>query len=80
MIGRRLAQILIADGWRVIGTTRSRENACALRAIGVEPAVLNVFNAREVNSEIAAKARPDVVIHELSDLPDGRDPSRCVMQ
>ena len=35
---RRLARELLAEGWRVIGTTRSEETAAALRAEGVEPA------------------------------------------
>lgn len=34
---RALAQILLARGWRVIGTTRSERKAAALRAEGVEP-------------------------------------------
>ena len=35
---RRLGRDLIAEGWRVIGTTRSEETAAELRAEGVEPA------------------------------------------
>lgn len=35
---RRLGRDLIAEGWRVIGTTRSEETAADLRAEGVEPA------------------------------------------
>ena len=36
---RALAQILLAQGWRVIGTTRSPATAGALRAEGVEPLI-----------------------------------------
>ncbi|MEC9433203.1 MAG: SDR family oxidoreductase [Pseudomonadota bacterium] len=36
---RRLARDLVAEGWRVIGTTRSPEKAEALRAEGVEAMV-----------------------------------------
>ncbi|MEM7710215.1 MAG: SDR family oxidoreductase, partial [Pseudomonadota bacterium] len=36
---RALAPLLLADGWRVIGTTRSSEKADILRAEGVEPAI-----------------------------------------
>ncbi|CTQ49218.1 SDR family oxidoreductase [Jannaschia donghaensis] len=36
---RALAPLLLAKGWRVIGTTRSDEKAEALRAEGVEPVI-----------------------------------------
>lgn len=36
---RALSRRLIARGWRVIGTTRSEENAALLRAEGVEPLI-----------------------------------------
>src|SRR5215510_7192348 len=39
-IGRRLCPLLIADGWHVTGTTRSPEKAEAMRAMGVEPAII----------------------------------------
>ncbi len=34
-----LARRLLPQGWRIIGTTRSADNACALRHDGVEPLV-----------------------------------------
>lgn len=36
---RALTPLLLADGWTVIGTTRSEEKAEALRAEGVEPVI-----------------------------------------
>lgn len=36
---REIAKTLMADGWRVIGTTRSEDKAADLRATGVEPLV-----------------------------------------
>lgn len=36
---REIAKTLLADGWRVIGTTRSEDKAADLRATGVEPLV-----------------------------------------
>lgn len=36
---RTLAPLLLARGWRVIGTTRSREKAAKLEAEGVEPLI-----------------------------------------
>lgn len=73
VIGRRLAPLLVADGWRVVGTTRSHENEPMLRELGVEPIVLNIFNAGEVHQTLA-KVKPEIVMNQLSDLPDGLNP------
>lgn len=67
-IGKQLAPLLIADGWQVIGTTRSVDKAASLRNMGVEPVVVDVFDAASLRS-ILADCRPDVVIHQLTDLP-----------
>jgi nucleoside-diphosphate-sugar epimerase len=75
VIGRRLCPLLVADGWRVTGTTRSPEKASVLRAAGVEPAVVDVFDADALRAVVAA-AQPDIVIHQLTDLPPGVDPAK----
>lgn len=74
-IGRRLAPRLVASGWRVAGTTRSREKAPMLERLGVEPVVVDVFDA-EALREAVARARPSVVVHQLTDLPPGLDPDK----
>lgn len=74
-IGRRLAPLLVADGWRVIGTTRSADKAPLLRAMGVEPVVVDVFDAAALRG-IVADARPEVVIHQLTDLPYALEASK----
>ncbi|QCP49556.1 NAD(P)-dependent oxidoreductase [Trinickia violacea] len=74
-IGRRLAPLFVADGWRVIGTTRSKAKVTALRAMGVEPVVVDVFDAVALG-EAVKDARPDVVMHQLTDLPPGLDPAQ----
>ena len=74
-IGRRVAPLLVAAGWRVVGTTRSPEKARMLRELGVEPVVVDVFNAAALHEALAA-ARPEVVVHQLTDLPPGLDPAR----
>jgi len=74
-IGRRLCALLIADGWRVFGTTRAAEKAAMLRSLGVEPVVLDVFDAEALRRAVlTAGAR--IVIHQLTDLPPGLDPAR----
>ncbi len=75
VIGRRLLPLLAADGWVVFGTTRSAANADDLRALGATPVVVDVFDAPALERALA-DARPQVVVHQLTDLPDGLDPAR----
>jgi len=74
-IGRRLCPLLLADGWRIFGTTRSPEKAAMLRSLGVEPLVVDVFDA-EALRKAALTANARIVIHQLTDLPPGLDPKR----
>jgi uncharacterized protein YbjT (DUF2867 family) len=74
-IGRRLGPMLVARGWRVIGTTRAPAKAASLAGAGVEPVVVDVYDAPALLRAVVA-AGPDIVIHQLTDLPAGLDPSR----
>jgi nucleoside-diphosphate-sugar epimerase len=67
-IGRRLTPLLLADGHFVIGSTRSADKARDLKAAGVEPVVVDVFQAEALRSAVI-DARPEVLIHQLTDLP-----------
>jgi nucleoside-diphosphate-sugar epimerase len=73
VIGKPLCRLLVADGWTVTGSTRVPDKADELRALGVTPAVVDVFNL-EALVDAVATAAPEVVIHELTDLPDVADP------
>src|SRR5271163_4830162 len=73
-VGRRLAPLLVSEGWRVVGTTRSADKAAVLRSLGVETVIVDVFEASALAAAIA-KARPEVVVHQLTDLPPGLDPA-----
>lgn len=75
VIGRRLCPLLVGEGWRVIGSTRSPEKTAALRTIGVDPVVVDVFDASALHRALA-DARPEIVIHQLTDLPAGLDPTK----
>lgn len=75
VIGRRLIPLLRDAGHRVVGTTKSEEKVDVLRELGAEPLVLDVFDAAGLSRAIGAAA-PDVIIHQLTDLPTGLDPSR----
>lgn len=67
VIGRRLTPLLRQAGHTVIGTTRSADKAAAVAALGAEPVVADAFDA-EAMERAVAKASPDVVIHQLTDL------------
>jgi len=75
VIGRRLCPLLVHDGWHVTGTTRYPEKIGNLRDMGVEPAIVDVFDEESLH-DVVAKAQPYVVIHQLTDLPPGLDPSK----
>lgn len=72
-IGRRMLPLLRAAGYEVIGTTRVASRAEELRAAGITPALVDVFDAAALSAVVAA-ARPDVVVHQLTDLPHGLKP------
>jgi len=76
-IGRRLTPLLVAAGHPVTATTRSAEKAAALKAQGAELVVVDVFDSDRLCAAVVA-ARPDVVIHQLTDLPQIFDPVRSV--
>ncbi len=73
-IGRRLVPLLVGAGYRVTGSTRSAEKAAGLQAAGVTPVILDAFDADAVQAAIF-DARPDVLIHQLTDLPQQFDPA-----
>src|SRR5262249_22492938 len=74
-VGKRLVPLLLDAGHRVVGTTRSTTQADALRTARVEPVVVDVFDAATLSRALSA-ARPDIVVHQLTDLPPGLDPDR----
>jgi nucleoside-diphosphate-sugar epimerase len=74
-VGRRLVPLLLRAGHEVTGTTRSAETGQELERAGVKPAVLDVFDPQAVTAAMRA-ARPEVVIHQLTDLPREFDETR----
>ncbi len=69
MIGRQLVPLLVADGHEVAGTTRSPGKAEMLRELGAEPVVVDVYDAAALRDTVVA-FEPDLVMHQLTDLPD----------
>ncbi|RUW65435.1 NAD(P)H-binding protein, partial [Mesorhizobium sp. M1E.F.Ca.ET.063.01.1.1] len=73
-IGRRLVPQLLEAGHLVTATTRRAAKAAELRAIGADAVLIDVFDAGDLRAAVAA-ARPEIVIHQLTDLPPGLDPA-----
>jgi len=69
VIGIRLTALLTEAGHDVAGMTRSPEKAASISALGATPVVCDVFDARALTAAVV-EFRPDVVLHELTDLPD----------
>jgi nucleoside-diphosphate-sugar epimerase len=69
VIGIRLVPLLVADGHVVAGMTRSAHKAELLRDLGAEPVVCDVFDLAALTQAVAAFG-PEVVMHQLTDLPD----------
>jgi nucleoside-diphosphate-sugar epimerase len=79
VIGRRLAVLLVEAGHEVTGTTRSSKKAEDLRTLGVEPVVCDVLDRRALREAVVA-VRPEVVVHELTDLPKAINPRKMEEQ
>ena len=69
VLGRRLTPLLVAQGHIVVGMTRSAERCALLSDLGAQAVVCDVFDAGALRTAIVAAA-PDVVMHQLTDLPD----------
>jgi nucleoside-diphosphate-sugar epimerase len=69
-VGRRMLPLLREAGYEVTGTTRTAARAAELRAAGITPVIVDVFDAAALSSAMLT-ARPDVVVHQLTDLPHG---------
>ena len=75
VIGQPLLRLLRDAGHAVTGSTRSPEKAAAVEALGACAVVVDAFDAAALLRAVAA-AKPDVVIHQLTDLPDTMDPAQ----
>ena len=75
VIGRPLLTLLARAGHTVTGTTRSAARAPIISDAGATPAVVDVFDAAALR-EVARASRPEVVIHQLTDLPEEPDPGK----
>jgi nucleoside-diphosphate-sugar epimerase len=75
VIGRPLVRLLVAAGHKVTGTTRSADRAGPIEALGARAVVVDVYDLAALRDGMVAR-QPEVVINQLTDLPDERDPAK----
>lgn len=71
-IGKRLVPLLASAGHQVFGMTRLPAHVDQLTAAGAVPVVADALDAAAVMQAVI-KARPDVVVHELTAISGLRD-------
>jgi nucleoside-diphosphate-sugar epimerase len=69
VIGTRLVPLLVDAGYTVGAMTRSPHKAELLATAGAEPIVCDVFD-RSALAHAVRDFAPDLLLHELTDLPD----------
>ena len=72
VIGRRVVPLLVAEGHDVTAMSRDPGDADALRSLGAEPCVCDIYD-RDLLHEIVREARPETLINLLTALPDSAD-------
>jgi nucleoside-diphosphate-sugar epimerase len=71
-VGRPLLPKLVAAGHEVTGMTRSESKTEDMRRAGARAVVADVFNVDALRAAME-EARPEVIVHELTALPDRVD-------
>ncbi len=69
VIGQRLIPLLVQAGHVVGGMTRSSSKTELLSHLGAEPILCDVFD-REALIQAVRDFKPDIILNELTDLPD----------
>jgi len=68
-VGLPLTRVLVEEGHTVAGMTRTSSKAQLISDLGAQPVVCDVYDALALTKAVVDFA-PEVVIHELTDLPD----------
>lgn len=66
-IGSRLVRLLVSGGHSVVGTTRTPAKADAIRQSGAEAVTGDALN-RAATVAAVVRAKPDVIVHEMTSL------------
>jgi nucleoside-diphosphate-sugar epimerase len=72
-VGRRLVPRLVRASHTVTGLTHTPSKAGLLRGLGAEAVVAEALDQGAVQGDVHA-ARPDVIVHELTDMKVATDP------
>jgi nucleoside-diphosphate-sugar epimerase len=71
-IGKQLVPRLVAAGHEVHGMTRSESKRAMVSEMGAVPVVADALDADQV-AEAVGRARPDVIVHQLTAIPQSLD-------
>jgi nucleoside-diphosphate-sugar epimerase len=71
-VGRPLVTALTSAGHSVVGLTRTPAKADTVKRMGAEPVVADGLDPLAIRSAVDS-ARPDVIIHEMTDLAGASD-------
>jgi hypothetical protein len=69
VIGQRLLPLMVSAGHEVAAVTRTPEKVAAIGGPGVTAILLNIFDRNRLIAE-AMNFRPDLIVHQVTDLPD----------
>ena len=72
-IGKQLVPRLVAAGHEVHGMTRSDSKRAMLSELGAVPVVADALDPHQV-AKAVGRARPDVIVHQLTAIPATLDP------
>lgn len=79
VIGRSLVPRLVEKGHTVTAMTRRPDRKSHLAAMGAEPVVCDVYDPEGLEDAVR-RARPEVVVHQLTALPQAIDPRKIEEQ
>jgi nucleoside-diphosphate-sugar epimerase len=71
--------LLVESGHDVVGMSRSRERAGKLAEYGARGVVADVYDGDRLR-RLLADEKPEIVIHELSDIPHELEPGHTIEQ
>lgn len=77
VIGVRLVPLLVAAGHEVAGMTRSQPEL--VTRLGASPVVCDVYDEAALHAAVAS-FEPDIVLHQLTDLPDALEDLQASLQ
>src|SRR5262245_27970340 len=72
VIGMRLLPLVLAEGHVIAGMSRTKDKTEGLRAVGVTPVWCDVFDRSSLTAAVK-DFQPDLIVHQVTDLPDEID-------